>query len=92
MSETESIQIKPLNQQVAGIWEYAWSDYPDAIKIPMEDGRIVTYRREVEQPEPRVMDSVRLIREMNRLIRENTYGGGKHIKKTGERCERSAGR
>ena len=79
MSETDSIQIKPLNQQVAGIWEFAWSDYPDAIKIPMEDGRVITYRREIDQPEPRVMKCIDLIRVMS----ECTYGGYKarHNKK-----------
>ena len=82
MSEAISIQIKPLNPQVAGIWEYSWSDYPDMIKIPMEDGHVVTYRREIEQPHPAVMKCVDLIRVMN----DCTYGGykPKHKKKAGD--------
>ena len=44
----------------------------------MENGHVITYRREIEQPEPRVMRSIELISHMNRLIRENTYGGEKN--------------
>ena len=47
--------------------------------MPMEDGHVITYRREIEQPEPRVMKCIDLIRVMN----ECTYGGykAKHTKK-----------
>lgn len=79
MSETVSIQIKPLNPQVAGIWENAWSDYPDTIKIPMEDGHVVTYRREIEQPHPQCIKAIDLIK----VMKGHTYGGnGKHTKKS----------
>ena len=78
-------QIKPLGAG-APIWEHDSSDYPDLLKMPMNDGQVITYRREIQQPEPRVMRSIDLIRQMNRLIRENTYGGykgysPKHTKK-----------
>ena len=71
--------IKPLNPRIAFSHEHESSDYPDIIKIPMEDGHVVTYRREVSQPEPRVMQSLDLIR----MMRECTYGGykAKHEKK-----------
>lgn len=65
-------QIKPLPQS-APIWEYETSDYPDLLKVPMENGHVVTYRREIEQPEPRVMKCIDLIRVMNKC----TYGGYK---------------
>ena len=80
MSEAvENLQIRPINPSVAYIHENAWSDYPDLIKIPMEDGQVVSYRREIVQPEPRVMKCIDLIRVMNRC----TYGGykPKHNKK-----------
>lgn len=67
-------QIKPLGTG-APIWEHDSSDYPDLLKMPMEDGQVITYRREIRQPEPRVTRSCQLIRDMGRLIRENTYGG-----------------
>lgn len=73
MSEAISIQVKPINPTVACAWDNAWSDYPDVVKIPMEDGHVITYRREIEQPDPRVMKSIDLIRVMNRC----TYGGYK---------------
>lgn len=65
-------QIKPLPQS-APIWEYETSDYPDLLKVPMENGHVITYRREIEQPEPRVMKCIDLIRVMNKC----TYGGYK---------------
>ena len=65
-------QIKPLPQS-APIWEYETSDYPDLPKVPMENGHVITYRREIEQPEPRVMKCIDLIRVMNKC----TYGGYK---------------
>lgn len=80
MSEAIDIQIKPLNPQVAGIWENAWSDYPDLLRIPMEDGKVITYIRQIEQPHPAVKKCIDLIRIMN----DCTYGGYKprHNKKS----------
>ena len=72
MSEPKTIRIMPL-PKVTGFWQTEYSDYPDVIRVPMSDGRVITYRREMEQPEPRVMKSLDLIRMMN----ENTYGGYK---------------
>ena len=72
-------QIKPLNPSVAAIWEHEGSDYPDLIKLPMEDGRVISYRREITQPHPQCMTAVDIIR----LMKDSTYGGykGKHAKK-----------
>ena len=39
--------------------------------MPMEDGHVVTYRREVEQPHPQCMKAVELIR----IMKGHTYGG-----------------
>ena len=85
MSENaDTLQIKPLNPHIAVIWENAWSDYPDMAKIPMEDGKVITYRREIVQPEPRVQKCVDLIRAMQNC----TYGGykPKHIKNDRRCC------
>ena len=57
-------QIKPINHIVAPIWERDSSDYPDLIKVPMEDSKVITYRREIEQPHPQCMKAVDLIRKM----------------------------
>ena len=82
MSEAKEIRhIKPLNPRIAFSHEYESSDYPDILRIPMEDGKVITYRREIEQPEPRVTKAIDLIR----IMKENTYGGqgylAKHAKK-----------
>ena len=65
-------QIKPLGTG-APIWEYESSEYPDLMRMPMEDGTVKNYRLEIEQPEPRVMKCIDLIRVMNKC----TYGGYK---------------
>lgn len=66
-------QIKPLNHSVAAIWEHDWSDYPDLIKVPMEGGQVITYRRVIEQPHPQCLKTIEIIR----LMKEHTYGGTK---------------
>ena len=71
-----AVQIKPLANSAAPIWEHEGSDYPDLIKVAMENGHVVTYRREIEQPHPQCMKSIELIR----LMKEHTYGGGKHAR------------
>jgi len=78
VTEAIKAQIKPLAGSGAPIWEHESSDYPDILKIPMEDGHVITYRREVRQPDPRVMKSLDLIR----IMKANTYGGGKHAKRS----------
>lgn len=69
-------QIKPLNHSVAAIWEHDSSDYPDLIKVPMEDGRIVSFRREMEMPHPSFVKAIGNIRTGYKLGYE-----GKHAKK-----------
>jgi hypothetical protein len=64
MSEARVIQIRPLANSGAPIWDYMSSDYPDRIKMPMEDGRVITYRREIEQPHPQCQQAIHIIRNM----------------------------
>ena len=64
MSEARVIQIRPLANSGAPIWDYMSSDYPDRIKMPMEDGRVITYRREIEQPHPQCQKAIHIIRNM----------------------------
>ena len=72
-------KIKPLNPRIAFSHDYAESDYPDTIRIPMEDGHIITYCRQIDQPHPAVQKSIDLIR----IMQDCTYGGykPKHEKK-----------
>jgi hypothetical protein len=71
-------QIKPLGTG-APIWESEASVYPDLLKMPMADGQVITYRREIEQPHPQCVKAVELIR----MMKDTTFGGykGKHTKK-----------
>lgn len=75
MIELKTEQIKPLGTG-APIWESDTSDYPDVIKMPMQDGRVITYRRDMSQQDPRLLKSLDLIRAMNK----STYGGRKEKK------------
>ena len=72
MSETKTIRVMPL-PKVTGRWEHEWSDYPDIIQVPMSDGRVISYRRETEQPHPQLMKSIDLIK----IMKGHTYGGNK---------------
>ena len=68
-------QIKPLLRTVAPIWETDASDYPDIVKVPMENGHIVTYRREIEQPIPQCMPQS--AQEIIQILKRNSFGGQK---------------
>ena len=78
MSEAvKAEQVRPLGN-VAPIWDYDTSDYPDRIKVPIQDGHVVSYVREIEQPHPKCMKTIDIIRVMN----DCTYGyQPKHTKK-----------
>ena len=45
------IRVLPL-PKVTGVWKYDASKYPDVIKVPMSDGRIVKYRIDEPLPAP----------------------------------------
>lgn len=45
------IRVLPL-PKVTGVWEHDCSRYPDRIRIPMSDGKVVTYTISVEMPHP----------------------------------------
>ena len=45
------IQVLPL-PKVKGYWIHKASRYPDVIKVPMSDGKVVKYEIAVEMPHP----------------------------------------
>lgn len=65
MSELIKVEhIEPLSNCVAPFWRRDSSDYPDEIKVPMEDGSVETYIRLVQQPLPQCLKAVELCRKM----------------------------
>ena len=48
MSET---RVMPL-PRVTGLWDHDSSRYPDRIRIPMSDGKVVTYNIDLNMPHP----------------------------------------
>lgn len=47
----ERIQVLPF-PKVHPVWEHDWSVYPDIIRVPMSDGRVLNYYRVIEQSAP----------------------------------------
>ena len=45
------IRVMPL-PKVTGVWEHDSSRYPDRVRIPMSDGKVVSYRIDIEMPHP----------------------------------------
>lgn len=45
------IRVRPL-PKVTGVWDHDVSRYPDRIRIPMSDGKVVTYHIDVAMPHP----------------------------------------
>ena len=59
------IRVMPL-PKVHAVWEHDVSRYPDRVRIPMSDGRVVTYRIDEEMPHPCFLESMKLIGKMKR--------------------------
>ena len=57
------IRVLPL-PKVTGIWRHDSSKYPEIIKVPMSDGRIITYHIDVEMPHPQLMAALENIKRM----------------------------
>ena len=57
------IRVLPL-PKVTGIWRHDSSRYPEVIKVPMSDGKVVTYHIDVEMPHPQLMAALENIRKM----------------------------
>ena len=48
----ESVQVLPL-PKVHPIWDHPGiSKYPETIRVSFSDGRVITYKIDVEQPHP----------------------------------------
>ena len=59
------IRVLPL-PKVTGVWDHDVSRYPDRIRIPMSDGKVVTYLIDSQLPHPCFMAAIRNIRKMKR--------------------------
>lgn len=57
------IRVMPL-PKVTGVWEHDASRYPDKIRIPMSDGKVITYHIDVEMPHPCFEAAIRTIERM----------------------------
>lgn len=55
---------KPL-AAVTAIWEKgSKSEYPETIRIPMDDGHVVTYVINVDQPHPCFLNAMEILKSM----------------------------
>jgi len=73
------MRIEPLSN-VVPYWEHDESGYPTKIRLAMMDGKIQTYRLEVNQPAP-VLDIGWT--NIGYTVQQTEYVG-KHAKKTGD--------
>lgn len=69
-------RVRPL-ADVTCIWDCDASHYPDRVRMTMADGKVVTYRIDIDMPHPQVMKTIDLIRQMRKNV--NGYPG-KHTK------------
>ena len=55
---------KPL-AAITAIWEkHSRSKYPETVCVPMNDGHIVKYRLDIEQPHPCFLNAMELLKSM----------------------------
>lgn len=71
------IRVMPL-PKVTGTWLYDSSKYPDTVRIPMSDGKVIRYRIDIEQPHPQLLEAIENIRNMKRAGDEATSTGRNH--------------
>lgn len=45
------VRVLPL-PKVTGLWDHDLSRYPDRVRIPMADGKVVTYHIDLDLPHP----------------------------------------
>ena len=62
---SETVQVLPL-PKVKGYWKYKCSRYPDTIKVPMSDGKVITYHIEVDMPHPIFLAAMKNIERMEK--------------------------
>lgn len=55
------VRVLPL-PKVTGVWERDISRYPDKVRIPMSDGKIVSYVIDTKQPHPSFLAAMEEIR------------------------------
>lgn len=60
MSET---RVLPL-PKVTGLYEHDYSKYPERIRVPMSDGRVITYNIENDLPHPSFIAAMNNIERM----------------------------
>lgn len=58
------VRVMPL-PKVTGVWRHDSSRYPDEIRVPMSDGKIVRYHIDVEMPHPCFEAAMNNVRNMN---------------------------
>ena len=59
------IRVMPL-PKVHGTWIHDSSKYPDVVRIPMSDGKVIRYRIDIEQPHPQLLEAIENIRNMKK--------------------------
>ena len=57
------VRVLPL-PKVTGIWEHEYSKYPDRIRIPMSDGKVINYTIDIEMPHPCFVAAMKNIESM----------------------------
>ena len=63
------IRVMPL-PKVTGVWKHDCSRYPDMIKVPMSDGKVITYYIDVKLPHPCREAMNKGMERMNKLCRK----------------------
>lgn len=60
------IRVLPL-PKVDAHYGPAGGKYPETIRVAMSDGKVITYRIEIEMPHPQVLDAIANIRNMEKI-------------------------
>ena len=70
--------------RVNSIYDTQWSHYPDRVKVPMDDGKIIEYHIDLKMPEPVLKG---LLDRFDRFVLGGYKVNGKY---TGKHARRNA--
>lgn len=64
----ETFRVLPDQTKIAAVWDNDDGRYPSTIRVPMSDGKLVTYRLDIQQPHPAFLTAMEQAQKMRRTV------------------------
>jgi hypothetical protein len=64
----ETFRVLPDQTKIAAVWDNDDGRYPSTIRVPMSDGKLVTYKLDIQQPHPAFLTAMEQAQKMRRTL------------------------